>query len=82
LSESFDDGVVDRLERSESVADLRDVSPCLVGVVIDEHEHPHPAVCLGPRHRRVRAEALVRSLGDHPAVVDPGTAPAALSLWR
>ena len=80
LSEAIDDGVVERLERGEAVADLRDMCPRLVGVVVDEHEHPHPAVGSRPRHRRVGAEALVRPVRDHLSVVDPWTVPATLAL--
>jgi hypothetical protein len=73
---AVDDGVVDGLEGSEAVADLGDVGPGLVAVVVEEGEDPHPAVALRPGHRGVGAPAHVRCRRDDRAVVDAG--PAAL----
>jgi hypothetical protein len=76
------DGVVERLQDGEAVADLGDVRPCLGGVVVDDAEHSHPAVSPGPGHGRIGAPAPVGRLGDDRAVVRAWLAPPTGPLRR
>jgi hypothetical protein len=51
---AVDDGVVDRLEGGEAVADLGHVRPGLGGVVVDAGEHPYQP--------SLRVQAMVASV--------------------
>ena len=79
---AVDDGVIDRLEGGEAVADLGHMRPGLGGVVVHAGKHPHPAVDPGPGHGGVGAPAQVGTLGDDRAVMGPWLAPATDPLGR
>jgi len=70
-----DDGVVDRLQGGEPVPHLGHVRPGLAAVVVDQVEHPHPAVVDGPGHGGVGAPAQVRGVGDDPTIMQARLAP-------
>jgi hypothetical protein len=72
-AEAVDDGIVDGLKGSEAIAHLGHVGPGLVGVMIEEGEHPYPSVVSGPRHSGVGAPADIGCIGDDGAVVEVGT---------
>ena len=79
-TDPIDDRVIDRLEGGEAVAHLGHVRPGFVGVVVEEHEHPHPAVVLRPGHCGVGAPADIGGIGDHPSIVEARTAALGRSL--
>ena len=79
---AVNDGVIDRLEGGEPVADLGHMGPGLSGVVVHAGEHPHPAIAAGPGHGGVGAPAHIRRLRDDGAVVGSWFAAAPDPLGR
>jgi hypothetical protein len=60
---AVDDGVIDRLEGGEAVADLGHMGPGLGGVVVHAGKHPHPAISSGPGHGGVGAQRWLGAAG-------------------
>jgi len=78
--EAVDHRVVDRLQRSDTVADLGYMGPRFGRPVVDVGEHPHPPIEASPGHGGVGAPPQVGAGGNDRPVMWPRFAPSPGSL--